>query len=75
MSATTDTFARFVDVLAEVSELSSLSSDAGDYLFPSSVECVRLLHETLRCYGLTDEEIQICGSKNGSYILGVDNPA
>lgn len=49
----------------------TLSSDAGDYLFPSSVECVRLLHETLRCYGLTDEDIRIAGSVNGSYILGL----
>ena len=62
-----------VDTIHEIGpEHFTLSSDAGDYLFPNSVECVRILHETLYCYGLTDDELKICGSKNGSFILGID---
>jgi hypothetical protein len=47
----------------------TLSSDAGEPLFPNTVEAIRLLHAHMRAFGLTDDEIHRIGSVNPSRLL------
>jgi hypothetical protein len=48
------------------SDYVTLSSDAGEPLFPDTVECLRLMGAYARAYGIADEDVQ---------KMMVDNPA
>ncbi|WP_285752327.1 DUF6282 family protein [Lentzea sp. NBRC 105346] len=50
----------------------TLSSDAGEPLFPNTVEALRLLRAHMRAFGLTDDEVHETSSVNPSRIMGVD---
>lgn len=49
----------------------TLSSDAGEPLFPNSVECIRLIRAYMKAFGLTDEEINRVSTINPGAIVGV----
>ncbi len=49
----------------------TLSSDAGEPLFPHTVEALRLLLAHMRAFGLTEEEVHQAGSVNPGRLLGV----
>lgn len=50
----------------------TLSSDAGEPLFPNSVECMRLIRGYMEAFGLTKEElIQVC-TTNPARIAGLE---
>lgn len=49
----------------------TLSSDAGEPLFPNSVECMRLMRAYMRAFGLTIEEIEQVTVTNPRYLLGL----
>jgi hypothetical protein len=48
-----------------------LSSDAGEPLFPNTVECIRLIRGYMRAFGLTEEEIRTVSEVNPSKIVGL----
>jgi hypothetical protein len=50
----------------------SLSSDAGDPLFPNSVECMRMIAGYMLAYGCTPEEIEIMTVRNPARIVGLE---
>ena len=50
----------------------TLSSDAGEPLFPNSVECMRLMRAYMRAFGLTAAEIHRMTVTNPRAILGLD---
>ena len=50
----------------------TLSSDAGDPLFPNSVECMRLMRVYMRAFGLTPEEIEQVTILNPRHLLGLN---
>jgi len=52
----------------------TLSSDAGEPLFPNSVECLRLIRGYMRAFGLSDDEIHQVSVANPARILGTDIP-
>ncbi|GLZ27876.1 hypothetical protein Lesp02_00660 [Lentzea sp. NBRC 105346] len=47
----------------------TLSSDAGEPLFPNTVEALRLLRAHMRAFGLTDDEVHETSSINPSKIM------
>ncbi|MDI5967248.1 DUF6282 family protein [Streptomyces sp. SL13] len=47
----------------------TLSSDAGEPLFPNTVEAIRLLRAHMRAFGLTDDEIHRISSVNPARLL------
>ena len=47
----------------------TLSSDAGEPLFPNTVECMRLIRGYMRAFGLTDEEVQLVSEVNPAKVL------
>jgi hypothetical protein len=49
----------------------SLSSDAGDQLFPNSIECMRLIIGFMRAYGCSDADITTLVTTNPSRVLGL----
>jgi hypothetical protein len=49
----------------------TLSSDAGEPLFPNTVECIRLIRGHMRAFGLSDGEIQAISSTNPAKIVGL----
>jgi Family of unknown function (DUF6282) len=49
----------------------TLSSDAGEPLFPNTVECMRLIRLLMRAFGLTEEEIETVSSTNPGRIAGL----
>jgi hypothetical protein len=49
----------------------TLSSDAGEPLFPNTVECIRLMRLLMRAFGLTEEEIETVSSTNPGRIAGL----
>lgn len=51
----------------------TLSSDAGEPLFPNTVECIRLIRGHMRAFGLSDEEIHTISSTNPAKIVGIAN--
>jgi len=53
----------------------TLSSDAGEPLFPNTVECIRLMRGYMRAFGLTDEEIHQVSEVNPSKVIGATVPA
>jgi Family of unknown function (DUF6282) len=52
----------------------TLSSDAGDTVFPNSVEAMRQISGYMKAFGLTQDEIETVTMKNPSFIVGA-NPA
>jgi len=50
----------------------TLSSDAGEPLFPNSVECMRLISGYMLAFGCTPEEITTMVSTNPRAIVGMD---
>jgi hypothetical protein len=53
----------------------TLSSDAGEPLFPNSVESLRLLRGHMSAFGCTDEEIYQMSTVNPAFIVGLEPPA
>jgi len=47
----------------------TLSSDAGEPLFPNTVECMRLIRGYMRAFGLIDEEVQLVSEVNPAKVL------
>lgn len=54
------------------SEHCTLSSDAGEPLFPNSVESLRLLRGHMAAFGCTPDEIYTMSTLNPSFIVGVN---
>ena len=48
----------------------TLSSDAGEPLFPNSVECMRMMRAYMRAFGLTAEEIHHVTTANPLAVVG-----
>lgn len=48
----------------------TLSSDAGEPLFPNTVECIRLIRAYMEAFGLTDDEIHLVSSVNPARVVG-----
>ena len=51
-------------------ERCTLSSDAGEPLFPNSVECMRMMRGYMRAFGLTDDEVYQVSTTNPAFICG-----
>lgn len=49
----------------------TLSSDAGEPLFPNTVECIRLIRGYMRAFGLTEDEIRTVSEVNPAKIVGL----
>jgi hypothetical protein len=49
-----------------------LSSDAGEPLFPNSVECMRLMRGYMRAFGLNEEEIHRVSVENPAAIVSAN---
>ena len=49
----------------------TLSTDAGEPLFPNSIECMRLIRGHMRAFGLTEDEIHEVSVTNPSKIVGL----
>ena len=52
----------------------TLSSDAGEPLFPNSVESLRLLRGHMSAFGCTDDEIYTMCTVNPAFIVGLEVP-
>lgn len=64
---------RMYDAIRAVGpEHCTLSSDAGDALFPNSVECMRLISGYMSAYGLNEQELRQVVSLNPARIMGLD---
>jgi hypothetical protein len=50
----------------------TLSSDAGEPLFPNTVECIRLIRGLMQAFGLNAEEIRQVSTINPGKIVGVE---
>jgi hypothetical protein len=50
----------------------TLSSDAGDTVFPNSVESMRQLSGYMKAFGLTQDEIETVTMTNPAFIVGAD---
>jgi uncharacterized protein DUF6282 len=50
----------------------TLSSDAGDPVFPNSVESLRLLLAAMKAFGCTPEEMKMMTSTNPAFVVGLD---
>ncbi len=60
------------DAIREIGpEQCTLSSDAGDALFPNSVECMRLMRGYMEAYGLSKDEVYHMSSVNPAHIVGL----
>ena len=63
--------ARMYDAIRAVGpEHVTLSSDAGEPLFPNSVECMRMMRAYMRAFGLTAEEVDLVSVTNPAKIVG-----
>lgn len=49
----------------------TLSSDAGEPLFPNSAECMRLISSFMAAFGLDEAEIDIVSRRNPARIVGL----
>lgn len=67
-----DPFEMYQAIRAVGCERVTLSSDAGEPLFPDSVECMRLMRSYMRAFGLSAEEIEQVTVTNPRYLLGVN---
>jgi hypothetical protein len=64
--------ARMYDAIRAVGpEHCTLSSDAGEPLFPNSVECMRLIRGYMRAFGLTEDEVHLVTKVNPARVLGL----
>ncbi len=50
----------------------TLSSDAGEPLFPDSVEAMRLIRGYMEAFGLTEDELYTVCSRNPAKVVGMD---
>ena len=65
--------ARMYEAIREVGpEHCTLSSDAGEPLFPNSVECIRLIRGYMEAFGLDADEIRTVSTLNPARIVGVE---
>jgi len=65
-------FASMCDAIMAVGpEHVTLSSDAGEPLFPNTVECIRLMRGYMRAFGLTEEEMHLVSEVNPAKVLGL----
>ena len=48
----------------------TLSSDAGEPLFPNSVECMRLMRGFMGAFGLTEDELELTTQVNPAKVMG-----
>jgi hypothetical protein len=63
--------ARMYDAIRAVGpEHCTLSSDAGEPLFPNSVECMRLMRGYMGAFGLTEEELKLTTEVNPARLMG-----
>jgi hypothetical protein len=53
----------------------TLSSDAGEPLFPNSVESLRLLRNYMKAFGCSADELYTMSTVNPSFIVGHEHPA
>jgi hypothetical protein len=67
-----DPFEMYQAIRAVGCERVTLSSDAGEPLFPNSIECMRLMRAYMRAFGLTPEEIHTVTVTNPRHLLGLD---
>ncbi|HEX9880162.1 MAG TPA: DUF6282 family protein [Candidatus Binatia bacterium] len=65
-----DPFKMYQAIRAVGVERAILSSDAGEPLFPNSVEAMRLIRAYMRAYGLSDGEVRRVSVVNPALILG-----
>ncbi len=49
----------------------TLSTDAGEPLFPNSIECMRLIRGHMRAFGLSEEELKEVSVTNPAKIVGL----
>lgn len=56
-------------ILSLGTEHVTLSSDAGEPLFPNTVEAIRLLRAHMRAFGLSEEQVQQTSSINPSRLM------
>jgi hypothetical protein len=64
--------ARMAQYIREVgTRYVTLSSDAGEPLFPNSVECIRLIRGYMRAFGLTEEQIEEVSVTNPARLAGL----
>jgi len=62
---------RIYDAIRSVGvEHVTLSSDAGEPLFPHSVECMRLIRGYMEAFGLTPQELDTVCCVNPGYVVG-----
>ncbi len=66
-----DPFEMYQAIRAVGCDRVTLSSDAGEPLFPNSVECMRLMRAYMRAFGLTADEIHQVTVANPRYLLGL----
>jgi hypothetical protein len=64
-----DPFAMYQAIRAVGTEHVTLSSDAGEPLFPNSVECMRLMRAYMGAFGLTAEEIHEVTTVNPGRVV------
>ena len=63
--------ARMYEAIREVGvDYVTLSSDAGEPLFPNSAECMRLISSYMAAFGLSKEEINTVCCRNPVFIVG-----
>ena len=48
------------------------SSDAGEPLFPDSVEAMRLEHGYMEAFGLTQDELYTVCTRNPAMVVGLE---
>ena len=67
--------ARMYDAIREIGPARcALSSDAGDALFPNSVECMRLICAHMAAYGLSERELRLVSVINPAAVMGLAEP-
>jgi hypothetical protein len=65
--------ARMYQAIREVGpEHFTLSSDAGEPLFPNSVECMRLIRGYMEAFGLTADELRTVCTTNPAKVMGLN---
>ena len=65
-----DPFRMYQAIRAVGPEHCTLSSDAGEPLFPNSVECMRLMRGYMRAFGLTEDELKLVTTTNPARLCG-----
>jgi hypothetical protein len=65
-----DPFRMYRAIRAVGVEHVTLSSDAGEPLFPNSVEAIRLIRAFMSAFGLSDEELRTVSSTNPAIVCG-----